>query len=132
MIALDTNALLRLVLEDEPEQAEKVRKAVLDAQSREDRVLILDGVLMEAAWVLRKGYGFERRDIAELIEALLSSDTYYFQDRGMLQRAAFKIRLGGDLADIMFGLIAKDMGAESMLSFDKKYQSLFPDFVREP
>jgi len=132
VIALDTNALVRLAVGDDPDQAARVQQAVLHAQERNVPVLILDGVLMETAWVLISGYGYAREDVAELIEALLSSDAYAFQDRDMLHLAVLKLRQGGDLADILFALTAKGLGADTMLSFDRKFQALFPEFVREP
>lgn len=132
MIALDTNALVRLAVGDDPDQAARVQQAVLHAQERNVPVLILDGVLMETAWVLISGYGYAREDVAELIETLLSSNAYAFQDRDMLHLAVLKLRQGGDLADILFALTAKSQGADTMLSFDRKFQALFPEFVREP
>jgi len=68
MIALDTNVLVRLAVEDDPVQAANARLVVLDAESQGGKVLLLFGVLLEMVWVLSRGYGFQRTDIARLLE----------------------------------------------------------------
>jgi predicted nucleic-acid-binding protein len=61
---LDTNVLLRLLLADDPRQAARAREW-LDAQPRGQRLLINRIVLCELVWTLRRGYRFDREQIAE-------------------------------------------------------------------
>jgi len=68
MIALDTNVLVRLAVEDDPDQAANARLVVLDAESQGEKVFLLSGVLLEMVWFLSRGYGFQRTDIARLLE----------------------------------------------------------------
>ena len=48
MIAIDTNVLLRYLLQDDEKQANKATKLILGAES----VLITDVVLTETIWTL--------------------------------------------------------------------------------
>lgn len=132
MISIDTNALLRLILGDEPIQSERIRRAVNTAKESQIPELILDGVLLETVWVLTSGYGYKRQDIVFLIDTLLSVEYVHFMDRKLIQQVAEKVRQGGDFADMFFALQAQRQGSDKMLSFDKKFCSLFPGFVMEP
>ncbi|MBS4052476.1 MAG: type II toxin-antitoxin system VapC family toxin [Methylomonas sp.] len=59
MIALDTNIFIRLMVDDNPAQADVAERLV-----RDNRVFISKTVLLEAEWVLRYSYHFDRQRIA--------------------------------------------------------------------
>ncbi len=66
MIALDTNVVVRLVMNDDPAQTRRARN-LLEART----ALILPTVLLETEWVLRGAYEIERAAIAGAIRKLL-------------------------------------------------------------
>lgn len=132
MIALDTNVLVRLVVEDDQGQAAQARRVVQDAERREEKVLLLAGVLLETVWVLSGGYGFQRGDIAYVLDALLSSPVYAVENRKAVQRASLRYRVEGDFADLLFVELAKEQTAEVFFSFDRRLIRLFPDYARQP
>ncbi len=47
MIAFDTNALVRLLVEDDMEQAKIIKDLVADVESRSGQILLLSEVLIE-------------------------------------------------------------------------------------
>jgi predicted nucleic-acid-binding protein len=59
MISLDTNMLIRLVVNDNDAQSELAERLV-----RDNRVFISKTVLMESEWVLRHSYQYSRERIA--------------------------------------------------------------------
>ena len=64
MIAVDTNVLLRRLLNDDATQAERARRLF----ESEESVLIADVVLAEAVWTLTgKRYGAGREEIAAVV-----------------------------------------------------------------
>lgn len=132
MIALDTNVLVRLVVEDDQKQAAEARRVVQDAESRGEKVLLLAGVLVETVWVLCGGYGFQRDDVARLLSSLLSSSAYVIENRTAVQRASLRYRGEGDFADLLFVELAKEQRADVFFSFDRKLIQLFPDYARKP
>ena len=129
MIALDTNALVRLLIEDNPDRARAVQAAVSHAEAGSQQVLILNEVLIETVWVLESVYGCPRNEIAGFLDTLMSAPTYAVPDKLVVQKAAVRYREGGDFADIIIVEQAKKHQAQKLLSFDKKLQKIFPDFV---
>lgn len=59
MISLDTNILIRLVVNDNVAQSELAERLV-----RDNRVFISKTVLLESEWVLRHSYQYSRERIA--------------------------------------------------------------------
>jgi len=129
VIALDTNALVRLLIEDNPDRARAVQAAVSHAEAGSQQVLILNEVLIETVWVLESVYGCPRNEIAGFLDTLMSAPTYAVPDKLVVQKAAVRYREGGDFADIIIVEQAKKHQAQKLLSFDKKLQKIFPDFV---
>jgi predicted nucleic-acid-binding protein len=61
MISFDTNALVRLLIEDDENQAKIVRAAVAISESNSRPILILLEVLIETVWVLESVYDCNRK-----------------------------------------------------------------------
>ena len=84
-------------------------------------LLISDLVLLEILWVLRSAYGFSREAVLGAIQDLACLPCICFQSHNRIQEF---IRLGlstpFDLDDILIGLHAKAIGADSTLTFDQK------------
>ena len=109
MIAVDTNVLLRRLLNDNAAQAEKARRLF----ESEESVLISDVVLAEAIWTLTgKRYAAGREDVAAVVLGLLEERNVVFESRqavwsalndyldAMPVRTASGIRIA-DLADAL-------------------------------
>ena len=52
MIALDTNAIVRMLIEDDKEQAKAVKDIVKLAEKDSKQILVLSEVIIETVWVL--------------------------------------------------------------------------------
>lgn len=77
MIAIDTNVLLRHVLQDDDTQSIKASALI----RQHDRVLITDVVLIETIWtLLGKKYQASRDDIIKLVGDLLGEPNIVFED----------------------------------------------------
>ncbi len=59
----------------------------------------------------------------------MSAPTYAMPDKLVVQKAAVRYREGKDFADLIIVEQAKKHQAQKLLSFDKKLQKMFPDFV---
>lgn len=78
MIAVDTNVLLRRLLNDDAVQAEKARRLF----ESEESILVTDVVLAEAIWTLTgKRYSAGRDDIAAVVTGLLEERNVVFESR---------------------------------------------------
>jgi len=77
MIAIDTNVLLRYLLQDDERQANKATKLILGTES----VLITDVVLTETIWTLKgKRYNLSKEQIIDVIYALFAEPNIAFED----------------------------------------------------
>lgn len=77
MIAIDTNVLLRYLLQDDAKQAAKTNKLILGIEE----VLITDVVLTETIWTLKgKRYGLSKEQIVDVIHALFAESNVKFED----------------------------------------------------
>ena len=73
MIGLDTNVLLRLFVEDDPAQSDRARRFV-NAAAADEPCIVNPVVLAEFAWTLARNFKINRKEVARLIEGLLSMD----------------------------------------------------------
>lgn len=78
MIAIDTNVLLRYLLQDDLEQSSKAEKLI----AGKHKVLITDVVLTETVWVLKgKRYNLSKEMIIDVIHALFAEPNIIFEDK---------------------------------------------------
>ena len=131
MIALDTNALVRMLIEDDQNQAKKVREAVSFAEKKSLQIIILSEVLIETVWVLEAVYKCAREEISQFLEILISTSTFTCPDSAVIRSAVQQYKKGGDFADLVIIGQAKSHQAKIFFSFDKKLQKRFPDSVIE-
>ncbi len=96
MIAFDTNILVRLLVDDDPAQAELAQRLLAD-----NTALISRTVLLESEWVLRSVYKLPRERIAAFVGLLLKSENAVVEDHGAVARAVDWYQQGADFADAL-------------------------------
>lgn len=75
MNSLDTNVVLRYLLNDIPEQSFKAKEAITNSAS-----YVTDVVAIEIIFVLEKVIGMERSDIVKLVKTFLSLPNLTYND----------------------------------------------------
>lgn len=84
MIAIDTNVLLRYLLEDDVGQSAKATQLI----SNTKEVLITDVVLVETIWTLRgKKYQLNKPELVAVIQALFQEPSVRFEDGQVVWQA---------------------------------------------
>lgn len=131
MIALDTNALVRILIEDDENQAKIVQQVVALAEKNSVQITILSEVLVETVWVLESAYGCTRKDISQFLEILISTSIFTFPDSTVIRSVAIHYKKGGDFADLLIVAQARKCQAKKLFSFDKNLQKIFPHYVVE-
>ncbi len=131
MIALDTNALVRMLIEDDESQAKRVQQVVASAEKNSVQIIILPEVLIETVWVLESVYRCTRKDISQFLENLISTETFTFPDSTVIRNAVNHYKKRGDFADLLIVAQARKHKAIKFFSFDKNLQKIFPDYVVE-
>ncbi|TVS14162.1 MAG: type II toxin-antitoxin system VapC family toxin [Wenzhouxiangella sp.] len=113
MIAIDTNVLVRLVTNDEPNQAARAARLF----GRQD-VFMAKTVLLESEWVLRYAYGLSRETIAKALRGALGLPRVTVEDADAVALALEHFEAGLDFADALHW--ASSRRADRFVTFDKK------------
>ena len=129
MIALDTNALIRLLVEDDAQQPKIIQQLVSFAEQKSITVLVLPEVLLETVWVLEFVYSVERAEIVNFLNVLLATSTFALPDASMVRSAVRRYQQGLDFADALITSQAKKEKAQALFSFDNSLSREFPEFV---
>lgn len=120
MIALDTNVLVRYLVQDDAPQAQ-IASDVIDGLSEADQGFVGREVLIELVWVLERAYGFSRMEIANALDGLLAAIELVIENADDLGLAIELYRNDGyGFADMMIAAAARRAGARELVTFDRK------------
>ncbi len=124
MIGLDTNVLVRFLVQDDPAQA-AVATGILAGLTAADPGYICREVLVELVWVLERAYGLPRPDIARALDGLLEARELVVEASDRAAVAVDRYRRGGaGFADQMVALAGLGAGCRETVSFDRKAAAL--------
>ncbi|HEV8240718.1 MAG TPA: PIN domain-containing protein [Thermoanaerobaculia bacterium] len=120
MIALDTNVLVRLLIEDDKDQLAKALRVLEPLWESGGKALLTDVVLAELEWVLVSTYNANRAQILTSFHALAADNRFEVQDRPRLLEALRRYQVGrAELSDYLVGLAGSSAGAGRTLTFDR-------------
>lgn len=120
MIALDTNVLVRYIVEDDLVQSAAASRLVEERCTAEEPGLVASIVLCELAWVLGRGYGYPRAQVAEVVRTILSAEELEVEAPEVAWRALRLFEEGkADLADYLIGVVNRQRGAAATFTFDR-------------
>lgn len=117
MVAIDTNVLIRLIVEDDNIQAHKA----LTLLKKHNEVFISAIVICEVAWVLESCYNLKKLEIIDVFENILRVEQFEieYSESIWLALNEFK-KINADFSDCIVGAIAKTNGHYPVATFDKK------------
>jgi len=118
-ITADTNLLVRLVVNDDPQQAEMARQLLKQAEL----VAVPLAVLCEFIWVLRLGYGLSSKDAARAVRTVLNAETVAY-DKVAANLGLAVLDAGGDFADGVIAYCGWQLGGEEFATFDRQAAKL--------
>ena len=125
MIGLDTNVLVRYLVQDDPTQNRRANALIDRAAAQETAMFINHVVMCELAWVLGRGYGYARTALAEVIEKILLGRQFEIEKKDLVWTALANFKASrADFADCLIGVINDLAGCESTLTFDRSAASL--------
>lgn len=113
MRAIDTNVVVRLLTNDDAEQA-LVAKRVVEAGD----VFIGVTVLLESEWVLRAGYGFDAAQIASALRGLAGLPGVTVEAPTQIATVLDWLEAGMDFADALHLVRSND--CREFVTFDRK------------
>lgn len=120
MIALDTNVLVRYVVQDDKAQAARATRLIEDECSEDTPAFITTIVLVELLWVLESCYSSTRSQLANIVEQVLRTRQFLVQDADIVWQAVRRFKAGkADFSDCLIDAVARASGCELTVTFDK-------------
>ncbi len=121
MLGVDTNVLVRLLIEDDAAQTQRARNLVDAAIAEEEVVLVSLPVLLETEWVLRSRYEIAPEAILGLFRAALEARELAFEDESAVEEALFNWQDGhSGFSDCLIVAHNRQLGCRSTATFDAR------------
>ncbi len=118
MIALDTNILVRFLVDDDRLQAD----IASDLVNHPEGIFIAKTTLLELEWVLRHVYEVDKKTLAAGLTSLLGLPNAMVESVSQVAEAMKGFSKGMDFADALH--LASTHGAMLTYTFDKKFAKL--------
>lgn len=120
MIGLDTNILVRLLIEDDPVQTPLVFRLLGEALASNEVCYVSDVALCELEWVLVSSYDASRSEVASAFQRLFDQPGFLFDDPQSLRRALNRYRLSRvEFSDLLLGGRGQACGVRTTYTFDR-------------
>ena len=123
MAAIDTNILIRFLVEDDAAQLAQVKKLISSAIRAGDTLYVPITVALELEWVLRSNFGFDKSTITQTLQALLSTTELSFESEPALELALLLFddaqNVKADFSDCLHIALAHKAWQTPLWTFDK-------------
>ncbi len=120
MPALDTNVLVRYVVQDDPSQLAAAKRLISRCVAKGSTLFIPVTVVLELEWVLRSSFAFGKDDVLMTLSALFSAAELTLESERALEVALHLFRKGSaDFADCLHVALATQAGEQPLWTFDK-------------
>jgi predicted nucleic-acid-binding protein len=118
MIGLDTNVLVRYIMQDDPKQAAKASQ-LMESLSSDSPSFVSVVSIVELYWVLTTSYGLSDQQVGQALEVMLRSKQLVVERADQVRQALRVFGSGqADLADCLIQRAAQDAGCSQTLTFD--------------
>ena len=122
MASLDTNVLVRYLLDDKnnEQQSARAKELISAAVQTGDTLYIPITVMLELEWVLRSNFKFNKAQVTATLSGLLACSELSFESEAALEVAlALYIKGGADFADCTHIALAHVAGEAPLWTFDR-------------
>jgi len=125
MAALDTNVLLRYLLQDDLEQTALARRLFRKCIGAGEALYVPVSVFLEIEWVLRANFGLSKADVMGTMKLLLDAQELTFELEGAVEVALLLYQENSvDFSDCLHVALAAQAGEQPLWSFDRKAAKL--------
>jgi predicted nucleic-acid-binding protein len=114
MLAIDTNLIIRYLVDDDRGQAARARKLIDN-----NDVFVCTTVMLETEWVLRSVYRYSPTRCAKALTDFAGLPRVTLEDTAAVAKALGWMRQRMDFADGLH--LAKAEGCEAFISFDQDF-----------
>ena len=119
MIGLDTNVLVRYIMQDDAKQSPKATEIIeaLDGVENSGYVTLVS--IVELVWVLGTSYELTRAQVAQVLDSLIRAKQLKIESADQMIRALRVFKIGmSDFADCLIERSANSAGCEKTITFD--------------
>jgi predicted nucleic-acid-binding protein len=121
MIALDTNVLIRHLVEDDRAQTQRARSLLHSHCSETDPAFVSFVTLCETIWVLEDAFGYHKQELLPILKQLLNAPELITENNEAALLAINDYEQGSaDFADYLIARTAEKHGAIPVYTFDRK------------
>jgi len=121
MIGIDTNVLVRYLVQDDPEQSAQSTVLIEQQCSLSSPGFLSDIVLCELVWVLTGAYKYDKDLVIEVMEQILVTAELSVKNENLLRKAINDYKIGNaDFSDYLIVNNNKQSGCVKTYTFDKK------------
>jgi predicted nucleic-acid-binding protein len=121
MIGLDTNVIVRYLVQDDPVQSARATDLLERQLSEHDPGFVCVVVVAEVAWVLERAYRLAPSEIIAAIERVLQADVLVVEKEQEVFTAIAAMRAGlGSFADALIDALNAQAGCACTVTFDRK------------
>lgn len=120
MAALDTNVLVRFLVQDDAAQGEAAARLIHSGVEAGALLFVPVTVLLELEWVLRSAFGLDKASVLRTLFRLLGSFELGFESESAVELALAQYeRSAADFADCLHAALAAQAGEQPLWTFDK-------------
>lgn len=120
MPALDTNILVRFIVQDDAAQFAAAKRLISRCVAEGSTLFMPVTVTIELEWVLRSSFGLSKTDVLHTLSGLLSSRELSFESERAVEVALQLFRKSSaDFADCLHVALAAQAGEQPLWTFDK-------------
>ena len=121
MIGLDTNILVRHLVQDDPVQSPKATALIEERLTEGNPGFISTVVMVETAWVLERSYALADHEIAGALERILQIESLIVENQPEVFTAMTALKEGcGSFADALIAALSAKADCSRILTFDRK------------
>lgn len=125
MAALDTNVLVRYLVQDDEKQFASARSLIRAAVRAGETLYVPITVFLELEWVLRSNFGFDKAQIVATLSRLLASVELSFESEAAAEIAlTLYQREKADFSDCVHVALAHAAGESPLWTFDRAASKL--------
>ena len=123
MTGLDTNVLVRFIVQDDPVQSRVATELIENTLTPENKGFVSAIVLCEVVWVLKKRYRQPKDRLLLVIKSILEADVLEVEHRDCAWRAYYDFDEGpADFSDYYIAQANKKQGTRFTVTFDENAQ----------
>jgi predicted nucleic-acid-binding protein len=119
MIGLDTNVLVRYIMQDDAKQT-KLATNLIESLNDSSPGFVTIVSVVELGWVLESAFELSRVQVAEALQNLIAVDVFKIERVAVVASAVRAFAAGrADLADYLIERSAVQAGCERTMTFDQ-------------